>query len=391
MLKRLLAAALQMGLGLAAGLFLLELVVRLDPQLLIPGTPLPGSLDPPVASQTYTVRYSDGDTLFWRPDLVRPIPAAADQVEAVVTLQTDEFGFRNPPPIPAKVDVVVLGRSTSLGAQAAQPWPQQLAAATGWYVLNLAQPGGGLDTIHQVFKIYGQPRHPTWVIFEVAPRIDVGDTAEPALRLEGVSIPLVQYLARRLSGDRFFRLSAQPIYPLPVSLPGRTLGLSCCIRYMDFLALSQAEIEGSHEWTTFSEQALSLASDARASGSCVAVLYAASKEEVYFTAALDPAQLAPTVRDVVPLHLDELGHLSPAVGKTVDPVALQRTILAGRDAAAALAQKAGLLFVDPTAAFVQSVAAGQDPFMVYDSHWNALGHQLIASQMARALQGRACP
>ncbi len=390
LLRRLLAAALQLGLGLAAGLLLLEAVLRLNPQLLIPGTPLAGSLMAPLTSQTYSVRYSDGDTFFWRPDLVRPLSPAADRVEAVVTLRTDEFGFRNPPPLPEKVDVVVLGRSTSLGAQAASPWPQQLAAATGWYVLNLAQPAGALSTLQRSFDTYGRPRHPAWVIFEVAPRQDVGDTGEPSLRLQGVAVPMLQYLARRLAGDSLFRSAAQPIYPLPVSLPGRTLALTCCLHYMDFLAMSRPDLEGSRPWASFRTQVLDLAADARDSGGCVAVLYASSKEEVYFSAALDPAQLAPAVDGVVPLHLDESGGLSPAAGASISAAAMQRNILAGHDALAALTRNAGLMLIDPTQALIQSVQAGQDPFMAYDSHWNAIGHQIIASQIERALQGRTC-
>jgi hypothetical protein len=391
MLKRTLAAALHMAAGLAVGLLLLEAVLRLNPQLLIPGTPLAGSLAAPLTSQTYTVRYSDGDTFFWRPDLIRPVPPAADQVEAVVTLRTDEFGFRNPPPVPAKVYLAVLGRSTTLGAQSAHPWPELLAAQTGWYVLNLAQPAGGLDIVQQSFDIYGRSRRPRWVIFEVAPRLDVSDSGGPLLRLQGVAIPLLQYLARRLAGDRLFRFAAQPIYPLSVDLPGRVLALTCCLHYMDFLALSRADLEGSREWAAFRAQVMSLASDARAGGSCVAALYATSKEEVYFSAALDPAQLAPAVASVVPLRLDATGRLSPAAGAAIGPAAMQSNILASRDAMAALAQQAGLILIDPTEPLIQSVQAGHDPFMSYDSHWNALGHDLIARQVERALQGAACP
>jgi hypothetical protein len=391
MLRRLLAAGLQISLGMAAGLLLLEAVLRLNPQLLIPGTPLAGSLTPPLTSQTYTVRYSDGDTFFWRPDLIRPLVPGADQVEAVVTLSTDEFGFRNPAPVPARVAGVVLGRSTSLGAQAARPWPAQLAAATGQYVLNLAEPGGGLDTVQRTFDIYGRPRRPAWVVFEVAPRLDVSGSSELPLRLQGVATPMLQYLARRLEGGRLSHPSSQPIYPMAVSLPNRTVPLTCCLYYLDFLAMSRADLEASHPWANFRAQVLSLAADARAGGSCVALLYATSKEEVYFSAALDPAQLAPAVGGVVPLHLDESGGLSPAVGTSISPAALQRNVLAGRDALAALAHAAGLTLIDPTGPFIQSVQAGHDPFMAYDSHWNALGHQLIAEQVARDLAGRACP
>src|SRR5260221_13584051 len=117
MLKRTLAAGLNIALGLAAGLLLLEGVLRINASLLLRGVPLAGAIDQPLSLRTYTVRYSDGDTIFWRPDLVRPLTPVTDQVEAVVSLQTDEFGFRNPPPLPVRAQVVVLGRSTSRGGQ----------------------------------------------------------------------------------------------------------------------------------------------------------------------------------------------------------------------------------------------------------------------------------
>ena len=377
-LQRLGLAALQLGLGLALG-------------LLLRGMPLPAAIDAPVTLRTYTVRYSDADAIFWRPDLVTPLTPATDQVESVVNLQTDEFGFRNPPPLPAQVQVVVLGRSTSLGAQNAHPWPELLAASTGGYVLNLAEPSGGITTQTQIWNQYGQPRHPRWVILETAPRIDFADIGPTNLRLQDLALPLAQGLARLWIGAQLFAPPIHPIYPLTIDVPRGTAAVTCCIHYMDFMSLDQSEISASRDWAGYRDRVLGLARQVRASGACMALLYATAKEEVYFASALRPEQLAPVLNDVTPLHLGPSGDLEPATGLHSDALTVSRNVFAGRDVMSQFARENGLLFIDPSAQFIQAFAAGDDPYMAYDSHWNARGHELIAQLASQLLASQACP
>ena len=390
MLKRTLAAGLNLALGLAAGLLLLEGVLRINASLLLRGVPLADAIDQPISLRTYIVRYSDGDTIFWRPDLVKPLTPDTDQVEAVVSLQTDEFGFRNPPPLPARVQVVVLGRSTSLGAQNGDPWPQRLAAQLGGYVLNLAEPSTGLAAQSLIWQQYGQSRHPRWLILEIAPRIDIGDILPPGPRLPGLFVPLVQGVARNLAGDRLLAPPLHPIYPLSIDGPHGRVSVTCCISYMDFLSLSPAEISGSRDWAAYRARLLSLASQVRASGTCVALLYATAKEEVYFASAPHPEQLAPVLKDVTPLRVGAQGYFEPAAGQRADPLQVQRNVLAGRDVLAHFAHDNGLTFIDPTPLFIKAFTAGNDPFMVYDSHWNDQGHALIAQLARQQLASSAC-
>ncbi len=389
-LQRLLTATLQLLLGLALGLLLLEIVFRLNATLLLRGVPLAGAIDLPVSQHTYTVRYSDGDTIFWRPYLVRPLTADTDRVEAVVTLQTDEFGFRNPPPLPAQVQTVVLGRSTSLGAQNARPWPTQLAALSGGYVLNLAEPSAGIATQAQIWDQFGQLRHPHWLILEIAPRIDIDDVSPPSGRLADLFVPLVQGFARNLTGPRLLSPPLHPIYPLSFDTPRGPASVTCCISYMDFLSLDRAAIAGSRDWAAYRAHLLRLAGQARASGACVALLYATAKEEVYFTSALHPEQLAPVLAGVTPLRVGPSGYLEPAAGQLSDPRTVARNALAGRDVAAQFARENGLVWIDPTPLFLKAFAAGADPYMAYDSHWNDQGHSLIA-QLAGQQLAQACP
>ena len=82
--KSLLWAGLHFLGGLALGLLLLEAIFRANPTILLRGMALPAPLDLPLTSQTYTVRYSDADAIYWRADLIRPIAPEQDAVEAVV-------------------------------------------------------------------------------------------------------------------------------------------------------------------------------------------------------------------------------------------------------------------------------------------------------------------
>jgi hypothetical protein len=94
---------------------------------------------------------------------------------------------------------------------------------------------------------------------------------------------------------------------------------------------------------------------------------------------------------VVPLQLDRAGNLSPASEQHSDPWVAQQHAFAGRAVVAGFAQEAGLPFIDPTAALLHSLVMGANPFMAYDSHWNALGHTLIAQTAAEVLPASPCP
>ena len=128
---KLLLAFLRLTCGLVLGLALLELTLRANATLLMRGMGAPAPVDEPVMVSRYTIRLSDADLYYWSPKLIRPIPPGEDRIEAEVRFETDEFGFPNAAPLPLRVDMMVLGRSFSLGAQAAAPWPRLFAGQTG--------------------------------------------------------------------------------------------------------------------------------------------------------------------------------------------------------------------------------------------------------------------
>jgi hypothetical protein len=70
---------------------------------------------------------------------------------------------------------------------------------------------------------------------------------------------------------------------------------------------------------------------------------------------------------------------------------MQLNAFAARDLVADFASSNGFAFIDPSPSMLEAVNVGQAPFMSYDSHWSALGHQLVANTVAEALATGACP
>jgi hypothetical protein len=391
-IKHLGISAVQITLGVVLGLALLELTLQLNPPLLsgLRGLGAPAPVDAPLTVTEYDVFYSNGDQLFWRPDLVRAIPPGEDRLEAHVRLETDEFGFRNSSPLPATADLIVLGRSFSLGAQSNSPWPVQLAGLTDWAVVNLSQPGSSPEVKRDYLIRFGLPRNPRWVVVEVEPPIDAMNyrPADPWL-IQLLPLPVAQEYLRRYYGTAGF-FTGKPIFPLSIDLPGRTYPLTCCTHYLNALTLTSEEWQASRGWREFTDAISGIAREAARKSSCTAVLYAPTKPEIYFPLALYPAQLQPALRDLIPLRLDENGELVDDPGRTPDILQMRANSLAARDALAAYARDNNLIFIDPTDRMVNAVLGGADPFMVYDSHWNTLGHTLVAQAVQEALAAAEC-
>ncbi len=388
----LLRAAVQVVLGIAAGLGLLEVTLQLNPGLLWNGMALPAPAEPALMAQDYDVRYSDADLFYWSADKIRPVLPTENRLEAHVHFETDELGFANVPPLPPKVDVVVLGRSYSLGAQAAVPWPRRLAQQTGWEVLNLSQAGSGIDLKAHYLQAYALPRHPRWVVVEVLPAMDImGYTPAAPLLLEELPFAVTQRLARKWLGPPAPVAGAQFIYPLPVDLPGQTANLAFFSHYLSSLTVSGDAWAASQDWADYRQHLLELIQAARAQSQCVALLFAPTKENLYFALATRPVQLEPVLRDVQPWQLNETGQLASAPGRTADVASMQTNAWSARDLLVAFAQANGLPLADPTSKMQQAALAGDDPFMAYDTHWSAIGNQIVAQTVAETLQHASCP
>lgn len=390
-LRRLILALFNLIAGTLLGLLLFEAILRINSTLLFRGMALPAPVDTPLTLLTYEVRYSDADVFTWRPDLVRPLSPEEDKLEALVTYETDEYGFRNHGPLPPKVDAVVLGRSISLAGHLGRPWPELLAENLDWSVLNLAQPGSGIESKRTILLRYGLARRPRWVIVEVLPSIDIvgSDTPTPLVSQE-LLIPTIQGLVRRWQGNRPVS-TENAIYPLTVDLPGRQAGLTCCLHYLEFFSLDKQTLEKSQDWQNYRQKLLKIVVDARKKHACVALLYVPTKPDLYFPLALHPEQLQPTLREVVPLQIGASGWLEPDPDGGLTEDIIRRNVLVGHDMVQDFARQNGLLWIDPNDVMHDAAVAGQDPFMVFDSHWNQFGHQIVAQVASELLDEAFCP
>jgi hypothetical protein len=354
---------------------------------------LPSPIDPPISVQAYDVHYSEADLFYWHPDLIWPIPPGADNLEARVRFETDEFGFPNAAPLPPRVEVVVLGRSYSMGAQAADPWPRRLAAQTGWPVLNLSQGGSGLDTKEAYLVRYGLPRQPSWVILEILPSMDVLEYrgAPSHLLIQQLPFPVAQSLLRQLGPNDEPSFASQPIYPLAVDVPGRTLQLVFFSQYLSSLTVDQEALTASQQWVDYRRRLLQVVHVAREHSACVALLYVPTKESIYVSLAERPSQLAPILAGWSPWRLNSARYLYQDPQSQATLSAMQANASAARDVLAAFAQDQRLPFIDPTERMTEAALGGEDPFMAYDTHWSAAGHRIVAGLVAETVQNGSCP
>lgn len=387
--RRGLRAAFRLAGGTLLSLGFLELLLRVNPALLPHGIALPAPADPRLAVQEYDVRSSDADVFYWMPERIRPVPPTRDIVEARVRYETDEFGFPNQGPIPVRVDVVVLGRSYSLGAQAVRPWVRSLAADTGWRVLNLSQAGGGPDIKRAYLRRFGLPREPRWVVVEVLPSMDIlGYREAPASMLQRLPVPIIQDLARRFRGRP---QTAEAFYPLEISLPGRTRELVFFDYYVSAISPTRQQIQASRSWSAFREVTIETRDLVEGTGACMALLYAPTNAEIFIPLASDPSQLLPVVHDLPTWRLGSQGDLVLDRSRPASVAALQERATVARELIHDLADELGLVMIDPTDSMRALVEAGGTPFMSLDTHWSARGHALVASSVARALSGAGCP
>ncbi len=325
-------------------------------------------------------------------DQVKPILSEDDRVESKVTFETDEFGFPNPAPIPEIVDVAVLGRSFSLGAQSSQPWTRLLAEQTGLKILNLSQTGSGLNLKIKYLEDFGYLRHPRWVIMEVLPSMDIiGYTTGSDLLVPTLPEPIVRQLIRSSMKEYSSSSPVTAFYPLAVDIPGRTVNLTFYSYYLAALSIDENSLEASNQWNIFHDGLVEFISQAKQRSVCVLLMYVPTKPDIYFPLATNPKQLAPTLQGWSPWQLNSAGDLIQAAGEIQDVPSMQLNAPIGRDLMAEFAREQEVFFVDPTQAMMDAAQTGDTPFMVYDTHWSATGNQLVADLVAQKINSSNCP
>jgi hypothetical protein len=287
-IKKYILALVMLILGTILGIILLELILIGNLGLLLHGMAMPTPKDLPLINQFSDIHYSDGD-------------------------------------------VVVLGRSISLGAHIQKPWPELLAEITGDEV-NLSQPGSNIDLKTDYLTIFEINHNPEWVILEVAPKIDIVDNKAPkSLLSQRLLSPMIQSIWRRYNDNKKTELKGTEIYPIIIDLPGRTCDLTCCIHFMEFYTQNREIIEASQDRIIFKEKAKRLIKLAEKNSACTAILFVPTKPDVYFQFVADHEQLIATHQNVFSYGIGEEGYLeiSGAAGVNVEKV--QYRAFAGRD------------------------------------------------------------
>jgi len=386
-LRKMTLAAVHIALGLVLGILLLEPVLRSNTTLLPRGIAAPLPVDPPLTDREYEVRYADADIFFWEASLIRP--PEENLLEARVHWRTDEFGFPNPAPVPAEVDLVILGRSYSMGAQAEEPWPDVLRGRYGIRVLNLSQTGSGLREKRDFFLRFGLPRNPRYVIIEILPPFDILNygVAEPWVVRRAV-IPFAQNILRRLFLPEVKPDSSDFVYPLRLELAGGSRDCVFYSGYLSALGISMEDWSRSSEWANFRADLAGLVSLFQAEGIIPIVLFIPTKETVYIplTNNFSPLESASAVAGSwIPAGG---GLVQRAAGPGVD--AIRANAAAGQGLIREFASLQSLCLVDPTASFAQALRNGSDPFMRYDTHWSTIGHAIVAREVAAAVESGAC-
>jgi hypothetical protein len=346
----------------------------------------------PIQAQNYKIFYSDADLFYWHRDLIKPIPPEEDHLEAQVSYQTDELGFPNQPPLPPQVDVVVLGRSYSMGAQSSQPWTRELAKETGLRVLNLSQTGSDIKVKLDYLRHFGLPRQPRWVILEILSSMDIiGYKPESPWIMEKLPFALIKELAHRDEISQNEHATSLPVFPIELSIPGRQVMFTEFIYYLSALTIDETTIQASRNWTEYNHDLLKLISYAQDGGACVLLLLAPTKSEVYLPLAQTPEELSPVLNYVIPWRLDNQKWLLQDSALQPDLHEMQSNAQTSHDLLTSLASDLQAPLVDPSEAMMQSALKGTDPFMAYDTHWSLAGHYIVARAVSQALQNASCP
>ncbi len=351
-LKNLALAVFALFAGAGLGLVQMELVLRSNTALLPRGMAAPLPVDAPLTDRQYEIRYADADIFYWEASLVRP--PTENQLEATVRWRTDEFGFPNPAPIPPAVDVVVLGRSYAMGAQAENPWPDILRSENGLRVLNLSQTGAGLGQKWDFLLRFGLPRNPRYVVIEILPPMDILEYGNPEpLVVERVAFPLLQSALRKLFPPSAAPTSGGYIYPLPLKFDGGGAQAVFYSRYLSALTLSAQDWAGSKDWKNFSTDLTRMISTLRREGIVPILLFVPTKETIYIPRLTSASILEPALASAGSWLLRN-GTLEWGPGET-EPGVVQADASSAEGLIKELALGQSLCLVDPSDAFWQSI------------------------------------
>lgn len=376
-----LTAAMMLG-GLGCGLLLILLLIRLLPQF------EPGG-------QRFVFTDYDGDTFRHQPGLVRP--PAENRLLEDVTRFDDADGFRRPLMIADTYPIIAIGDSFTDGGQL--PWTDRLATALDIPVRNLGWSGFGPLEYAEVMKQYGGEDH-QWVLvmfFEGNDLSNIQTTYEKAQSNGGVvelnlnrtiGAPITN--VRNLSDYTDITLNNEDsyLYPLTHTRPdGSTFEMAYISDYLWWLNGGRRAYRESNNMSQL-ETALQTIK-AEAGEACVALVYAPTKEHIYFKYADPEGNRRYVLENALTLLLSSDGWLSFRQ-EALDFETLWGRIDHQRLVVTETAENAGLQVIDLLPAFEEAALSGELAYYPYDSHWSSRGHQTAADAIAQYIEQNPC-
>jgi hypothetical protein len=381
-LKNIALTTLMMLGGLGCGLLLILLLIRLLPQF------EPGG-------QRFVFTDYDGDTFRHQPGLVRP--PSENRLLEDVTRFDDADGFRRPLMIADTYPIIAIGDSFTDGGQV--PWTDRLATALDTPVRNLGWSGFGPLEYVEVMKQYGGDDH-QWVLvmfFEGNDLSNIKTTYEKAQTNGGVvelnlnrtiGAPITD--VRNLDDYTDITLNDEDryLYPLTHTRPdGSTFEMAYISDYLWWLNGGRRAYRESNNTAQLGTALQTI--KAEAGDACVALVYAPTKEHIYFKYADPEGNRRYVLENALTLIRPSDGWLSFRQ-EAVDFETLWGRIDHQREAVTETAQSAGLQVIDLVPAFEEAALSGDLAYYPYDSHWSSRGHQTAADAIADYIRQHPC-
>ncbi|HEX2621732.1 MAG TPA: GDSL-type esterase/lipase family protein [Phototrophicaceae bacterium] len=378
------SAVLMVG-GLACGGILILLLIRLVPQL------EPGG-------QHFIFTDYDGDTFRHEPGLVRP-PAENRLLEDVMRYD-DADGFRRPAWVADSYPIIALGDSFTDGGQV--PWVDVLAKTLNIPVRNLGWSGFGPLEYAEVMHQYGAGGGDhQWVLvmfFEGNDLSNVQTTYAKAEENGGVvPLNLTRTIGAPINDVRalgqYSDITLDPnnkyLYPLEHVRPdGSTFEMAYISDYLWWLNGEKGMYTESRNIAEFQTALERIKSDA--GDACVGLVYAPSKEHIYFQYSDPDGNRKFVLENARTLIPGTDGWLGFTGLRTVNWKRIEKRIDNEHSVIQEVAAAAGLQFIDLLPAMQDAATTGDLAYYPYDSHWSRRGHQIAGETVAAYIQAHPC-
>lgn len=363
--------------GLGCGLLMILLLIRTLPQL------EPGG-------QRFIFTDYDGDTFRHQPGLVRP--PAENRLLEDVTRHDDADGFRRPLWTAAHYPIIALGDSFTDGGQI--PWTDVLAQQIDRPVRNLGWSGFGPLEYAEVMRQYGSADH-EWVLvmfFEGNDLSNIQTSAQTGVRLNltrNVGAPITDVRGLDAYTDITLSESDAYLYPLTHTRPDNSVFEMAYISdYLWWLNGNKSTYRKSQNIALLQASLEQIA--AEAGDACLGLVYAPTKEHIYFQYADVEGNRRYVLENALTLQLGADNWLSFSGIAPIEGETLLSRRHHQRDVVQEVAEAAGWQMIDLVPALDTAAQSGELAYYPYDSHWSQRGHQLAGATVANYLQAHPC-